>query len=94
MRVRKHGGLLGAWLGSGKHRFISEELKTNRPQCGCFSRSKNLTKQTLVGYTEVIAHYRAHLSFHAGKIEKFGACWTCYRHQKSLMAPGEYGDSQ
>lgn len=23
-----------------------------------------------------------------GNIEKFGACWTCYRHQKSLMAPG------
>ena len=43
-------------------------------------------------YTEVIVHYWAHLSFHAGNIEKFGACWTCYRHQKSLMAPGEYGD--
>lgn len=23
-----------------------------------------------------------------GNVEKFGACWTCYRHQKSLMAPG------
>nr|XP_058947524.1 L-fucose kinase-like [Pocillopora verrucosa] len=23
-----------------------------------------------------------------GNIEKFGACWTCYRHQKALMAPG------
>lgn len=46
------------------------------------------------GYTEVIAYYRTHLSFHAGNIEKFGACWTCYRHQKSLMAPGEYGGSQ
>ncbi|KAM7427970.1 hypothetical protein ABFA07_020984 [Porites harrisoni] len=23
-----------------------------------------------------------------GNIKKFGECWTCYRHQKSLMAPG------
>ena len=29
-----------------------------------------------------------------GNIEKFGTCWTRYRHQKSLMAPGEYGDIQ
>ena len=25
----------------------------------------------------------------SGNMKKFGECWTCYRHQKSLMAPGE-----
>lgn len=50
MSARKgRGAELGLVVveGAGKYRFTSEKLTTNRPKCGCFSMSRNLSSSLL-----------------------------------------------